>query len=333
MTEWSKDLEKRILKKSKFTLAFRVLRILLLVFMVYVIYMLLVHLVTDKLNISHENAFYSKLAIEWTHPNVRGDLNLHLDGDVSAFGTNRLTYNLQKRVGSEDLVIGEAHVTKRLFNGFSNIRYTHPGKETLSNFSFSLPVDPRTDRQLTGNSEPDVWKTLDMLPEGTVGELAFSTTEFMGANELVNALSEYDIQILWMPLYTGEFKEYEPMSWGGNDGMVSIHNLIGLSGGMDHDDEFRSSIQINGLNEKSVEESKRLMLKNMEELLDKRASYYGDFLGLYQLDEKYQYLQEEGFTVYGAVVTGPVKELLKLEENEIVQGEQLGEVELWNWNR
>ena len=40
---------------------------------------------------------------------------------------------------------------------------------------------------------------------------------------------------------------------------------------------------------------------------------------------------ENGFTVYEAVVTGPVKELLKLADEEKIQGEQLGEVELWNW--
>ena len=43
-------------------------------------------------------------------------------------------------------------------------------------------------------------------------------------------------------------------------------------------------------------------------------------------------IQDEGFTAYGAVVTGPVKELLKLKELETIQGVQLGEVELWNWD-
>ncbi|WP_084221770.1 MULTISPECIES: anti sigma factor C-terminal domain-containing protein [Mesobacillus] len=39
----------------------------------------------------------------------------------------------------------------------------------------------------------------------------------------------------------------------------------------------------------------------------------------------------EGFQVYGAVVTGPVKELLKLKENRQIQGANLGDMTYWNW--
>lgn len=44
------------------------------------------------------------------------------------------------------------------------------------------------------------------------------------------------------------------------------------------------------------------------------------------------YLQKvNGFMVYGAVVTGPTKELLRLQELEEIQGVQLGEITFWNW--
>lgn len=71
----------------------------------------------------------------------------------------------------------------------------------------------------------------------------------------------------------------------------------------------------------------------MKELLNKQKSYYESFLGLSHLEEKYQFLKDEGFIVYGAVVTGPVKELLKLKDAPFVQGEQLGGIELWNWKK
>ncbi|WP_391203762.1 anti sigma factor C-terminal domain-containing protein [Psychrobacillus sp. L4] len=50
------------------------------------------------------------------------------------------------------------------------------------------------------------------------------------------------------------------------------------------------------------------------------------------LQERYDYLNEEGFQAYGAVVTGPVKELLKLKELKEVRSVQLGEITYWNWN-
>lgn len=332
MTEWNKELEKRILKKSKFTLSFRILRILLMVVFIYAFYMIIANIIVDKLAVGKENMYFSSLGLEWTVPNVRGDFEIK-EEDLTAFGTKSLSYNLLKKVGSEDVVIGGAQVTKRILSDLSNITYSHPGLQRLSDFSFSLPVDPRSDRRLEANTSLNVWETLAMLPEGTVGELAFSTTSFMEPEQLIKTLHEYDIRILWMPLYTGEFVDFEPNGWGGDNNMIMVYDTIGLTGGIDHDENYHQSLRINWLDESSIKESKQLMLKNMEELLNKSNSYYENFLGLGHLEEKYQYLKEKGFTIYGAVVTGPVKELLKLKGAPFVQGEQLGEVELWNWEK
>ena len=329
MTEWNKDLEKRILRKSRFTLTFRILRILFFVFLIYCGYMFSINIIADKLNISEENAYYSKLALEWTVPNVRGDFDFE-EENMTFFGTKKFSYNLIKKVGHDDKVIGQATVTKRLIN-LSTITFSNPGRKQLNDFSFSLPVDPRTERNLEGNASPNVWETLAKLPEGTVGELAFSTTSFMESKQLIDSLGKYDINILWMPLYTGEFVDYDPSGWSGNDNLIMVSDLIGLTGGNEHDKKYHESSRINRLDEDTLTESEQSMVKNMEELLNKSNSYYEQFLGLGHLEQKYQYLKKKGFTVYGAVVTGPVKELLKLQDVSFIQGEQLGEVELWNW--
>jgi hypothetical protein len=329
MTEWNKDLEKRILMKSRSTLSLRILRILLLVFLIYSGYMILINIIADKLNISGENAYYSKLALEWTVPNVRGDFNFE-DENMTFFGTKKVSYNLIKKVGSDDKVIGQASVTKRI-TGPSSILFSHPGRKQLNDLSFSLPVDPRTKRKLKANTSPNVWETLEKLPEGTVGELAFSTTSFMEPKQLIQSLGKYDINILWMPLYTGEFVNYKPNGWSGNENLLMVSDLIGLTGGNEHDKKYHESSRITRLDEDTLAESEQSMEKNMEEILNKSNSYYEQFLGLGHLEQKYQYLKKKGFTVYGAVVTGPVKELLKLQDVSFIQGEQLGEVELWNW--
>jgi hypothetical protein len=291
---------------------------------------MITNIIADELKVGKENMYYSRLVLEWTVPNVRGDSSFK-EEELTAFGTKQLSYNLLKRVGIKDVVIGEAQVTKRLSNRYSNITYSHPGQQRLSDFSFSLPEDPRTNRKLEANTFPHVWETLDKLPEGTVGELAFSTNSFMESEELIKNLQEYDIHILWMPLYTGEFVNYKPLGWSGNHNLLMPSGVIGLSGGMDHDEDYNQSLQVIYLDENSVKESKQLMLKNVEELLGKSKSYYEQFLGLSHLKKKHEYLNKKGFTVYGAVVTGPVKELLKLQDAPFIQGEQLGKVELWNW--
>lgn len=334
MTEWNKDLEKKILRKSKFTLTIRILRVLLMTFLLYAVYMMIANIITERLDVGRENMYFSSLALEWNVPNVRGEFDMK-EEELTLFGTKKFSYNLLRKVGYDDLVIGEAQVTKRLINPFSAIHYSHPGQKQLNEFSFTLPEDPRTGKKLVANTSPHVWETLEMLPEGTVAELAFSTTDFMESRQLIKALRDYDLHVLWMPLYTGEFADYEPngYSWSGDMNMIMVSDVLGLSGGKDHDESFRENYRIGTLNEDSVLESEQLMIKNMEELLNKSKSYYEQFLGLGHLEEKYQYLTEKGFTVYGAVVTGPTKELLKLQNLSFVQGEQLGEVKLWNWQR
>lgn len=42
-------------------------------------------------------------------------------------------------------------------------------------------------------------------------------------------------------------------------------------------------------------------------------------------------LKENGFKVYGADVTGPVKALLKLQEEETFRTVKVGEFDYWNW--
>ena len=158
MTEWNKEVEKRILKRSRFTLVFRILRILLALLFIYAIYMTISNIIADKLNVGNENMYYSSLALEWTVPNVRGDFNIK-EEEMTAFGTKRLSYNLVKKVGLKDIVIGEAQVTKRLFNTFSAITYSHPGLQQLNELSFSLPEDPRTNKGLEAKTYPNVWES------------------------------------------------------------------------------------------------------------------------------------------------------------------------------
>ncbi|WP_186579578.1 hypothetical protein [Aquibacillus kalidii] len=74
---------------------------------------------------------------------LRSDFTIK-EEELTMFGTKKLSYNLIKKVGHEDVVIGEAQINKRLFSSFSSINYSHPGQQQLSELSFSLPEDPRS---------------------------------------------------------------------------------------------------------------------------------------------------------------------------------------------
>ena len=332
MNEWDNALENKILKKSKWILTVKIIRVLFAFILIYAVYMVGLSIVVDQLDAERKHTYYSQVAIEWTVPNVKGVYDTETL-EISPFGTQTFRYNLVKMVGHEEVIVGDVTMKKAMFNAFSQLNITHPGKEQLSTFTFSLPEDPRTGEKLFADSgQSGVWTRLEKLPEGTVGELAFSTTTFMSPEEVIELLKDYELNILWMPLYTGEFLDNRPLGWDGGSSSLTVFDIIGLSGGKDHGANFDSFSRIGTLTASDIEESKRMMLKNMEELLAMDKSYYERLLGLSALQEQYTYIQDEGFTAYGATVTGPVKELLKLKGLETIQGVQLGEVELWNWD-
>ncbi|MFP3422579.1 anti sigma factor C-terminal domain-containing protein, partial [Bacillus sp. SIMBA_161] len=76
--------------------------------------------------------------------------------------------------------------------------------------------------------------------EGTVAELAFSTDRFMTPEELITELEAYDLDILWMPLHTGEFEEFTPGAWGGGGTDLTVNTVFGLTGGQSASDDFQS---------------------------------------------------------------------------------------------
>lgn len=49
------------------------------------------------------------------------------------------------------------------------------------------------------------------------------------------------------------------------------------------------------------------------------------------LSERIHYLENNGFQHYGVVITGPTKEILKLEKEKWAGNIIIDEVEFWNW--
>lgn len=330
MNEWNKEKEKKILLKYRFILTMKILRVLIVFFFLYVVYMMIVSISYESLHLGRKHAFYSKVALEWTSPNINGDIGGIEDSEITPFLTQKISYPLFKTIGKEEKQVGEMNIRKSLL--FSSRQFDNVTIHEDNRFSFSLPEHPKTGEKLKANEDPRVWDTLDKLHEGTVGELAFSTTVFLAAEELIELLKPYDIDILWAPLYTGEFAVFQPGAWGGGGKEISIMHPFGLTGGREMDDDYLSEGKIRGLTEEQLDESKKMMLTHMKNLLTEESKrYYEGFLGLDYLKERYDYLQENGFIVYGAVVTGPVKELLKLQDVPEIRGERLGEVDYWNW--
>ena len=51
------------------------------------------------------------------------------------------------------------------------------------------------------------------------------------------------------------------------------------------------------------------------------------------LEQRYAFLQKNGVKIYGAVLTGPTKELLKLQEEKEINSPFVGAIDWWNWDQ
>jgi hypothetical protein len=332
MTEWTKEKEKKILLRYRFTLTVRVVLILILCLFVFSVYKVIVTSTLMSLKLDHKHVYYTKVTTDWTIPNLREGFGGHMITDTTPFFTQKMSYPVVKRVGKEDKVVGEMNIGINYlgFDSQKNIQYFE--KKQGNNYSFYLPEDPRTGEKLEAGGKPNVWAILEKVHEGTVAELSFSTSKFMTTEELLQLLKPYDVDVLWVPLYTGEFKTIKDVSYSSSTRLISLNNIFGLSGGREAGRDYMSEEKITVLFEENLSRSKQMMLTNMEYLLKNESkSYYENFLGLTHLQERYDYLKKNGFIVYGAVVTGPVKELLKLKDVQEIRGAQLGEMDYWNW--
>lgn len=342
MIEWSQEKEKKILQKYRFTLTFRILRLLLLCAVIYSLYILSVSIIFEKTRPDRKHIYNSLMALEWQQPNIKGQYS-GSSAEITPLLTQKFSYPLVKQVGKENVMVGEMSLDKKIFNTSSSMKMNLTSKNSSSSsslkstnefdkFSFNLPEDPRTGKVTSSQINNGVWKTLEKLPEGTVAELAFSTTTFMEPKKLTKMLEPYDVEVVWMPIYTGEFKSFDAFPTGEGSVNLTIYDSFGLSGGLKVSDDY-SKIWVGQNLTNGVRDSQRVMLENMEKLLNnEKKSYIEDFLGLSYLQERYDYLKKNGFQAYGAVVTGPTKELLKLKNIEGVSNQKLGDVELWNWD-
>lgn len=337
--EWNEEKAQEIVQKHKerfsIKLALQMIRVFVLIFILFSVYKIVLDIVYDSSKFGKRTEFYQKLAVDWKYPELSGDLGTSHLNEISSFFTQKITFPLEKRIGTGEYIEAELTLTKPLITAFSTI--TINGKapyDALNNqFSFDLPINPETGKTLSGYKSPNVWKTLEMVHEGNVANLAFSLDDYYTPKEIVQLMENYDIDILWMPIYMGELQSFREGGWGGGTDTMALSSPWGLAGAREMDKDYRGGSLYPLLNEGEIEESERAMLKNMDEMLATNKRLAEVLLSTEHLQERADYLREEGFQAYGAVVTGPVKELLKLQEVEGIRSIQLGEIKHWNWRK
>ncbi|MED0934401.1 anti-sigma factor [Bacillus mobilis] len=258
------------------------------------------------------------LAIEATLPNSR------VTGggtSVEAFFRTNSHFNLVKTVGKKEIPLGTLETSSFL----SSVNVLN--KSWMN--TFYQPklffVHPKTEPgDYLKESSKKVWDTLTKVHEGTVAEVAISFDKAYTLQELESLLySVFEAQEMpptpvWYALETGEEKK-------------DVENFILHSGEVIGFPEHIRFLDSKTKKQKTPEDKVIEMMRILsihKKTVSKVTLLHESELNL---DKRYEYVKDNGVKVYGIVITGPSKELLKLQNSPHVRYATLGDIEVWNW--
>lgn len=313
--------ETRILKyakwKSRITNALFVLFLILLITIVSSLLSALYYIWGEP-DRAHNAIRVSSMMTEMTMPNIIPGSG---GSNIKSFFRMESSYELRKQVGREIQSIGTLE-TNMLFNLMNVVRNWNGGSLDLKLY-FVYP------EKQGGLENENTWSNLEILPEGTVSELAVSFDQSYSLDEVYQLFSGYDVELLWFAVNTGVESVLR------NTHISTINGLWGFphfgnSLIYEPDNTGSYTLKVEGDSEKKA----AAFIGALEFLIEHEAwaqkSYRGNTKELL-LQERLNYVKENGVKVYGAVVTGPTKELLRLKEVEEIRFPVLGEVTWWNW--
>jgi len=284
-------------------------------------------------------------AVAVSYPNLKVNMN----GTGNAFFTMDFTGKLNKRVGDEEIAAADFSM-RFLLNLASAPQITWQGNIIGGNSYFYHPnykpanqsEQQEANRREGERSDHDEWEKLEKLPEGTVAEAYLSLDRLFSTDELLKQFEHKNMEPVWFAVDTGLDPKHDDSGgaithpvgfpylpiWQSDDLTVEFYSeeKTGWFGKMVSSGGSYPSLESYGDGEKRNGYFKKTLYT-----LQKNKSISTKVAPFLQLDRTIDYVEKNGVRLYGAVITGPVKELLKLREEPWVRDLRVGEVQLWNW--
>ncbi|MBE5105813.1 anti-sigma factor [Bacillus thuringiensis] len=258
------------------------------------------------------------LALEATIPNSRV---MGGGTSVEAFFRTNSHFDLVRTVGKKEMPLGTVETKSFLSSvDVTNQAWMNPFYQPKLFF-----VHPKTKQgDYLKESSKKVWDTLAKVHDGTVAEVAISFDKSYTLKELEPLLySIFEAQELpptpvWYALDTGQEKtNVEDYILHGGEAIGFPEHVRFLDSDTDRkktpEDKVIEMMHILSTHKKTVSKITALPEKELK------------------LDQRYKYVKDNGVKVYGIVITGPSKELLKLQNSPHVRYATLGDIEIWNW--
>lgn len=320
---------KKIVRKTRLSLIFTVVRTVLGIFLIYALYMMAVSM---YFHFSGNEKAFERFAITTVDTRYHG-MSVHhspfQETEISPLLTKKTNLTLYRKIGAWDVIVGSVEAKKSLF-GELQLNFTMDSKylNVMTDDNYATPPDLLGREAADVEQDPYILDQLNKISDGYVTQLQFSLKESMSPKDLLELLDNYDVATLEIPVYAGELSEdMNDMGYVTAGNYVFTSNLK-LRPFIEYDDENRFSAYYGHLDTEVLEESIDAFEKNLAWLID-----YGGYSDE-EIDEKrLNYLKENDYAAIGVVVTGPIREIEKLiQENEnIIHRPQLDGFEVWNW--
>jgi hypothetical protein len=261
-------------------------------------------------------------------------------GYIGGTSSNGKTYfgmeasrDLNKRVGDEQVNVGEMKVDF-LFSLMGIPDEQHYGSVSTDQPAFVYPG--------RGSREMSDWNQLEDLSEGTVVSAYVSFSKLMETKEVFDSFEGRNMDLLWLAVDTGIEKSgpsegviFEPIGfpsfpiWHDDDFIVTDRKVE--DGGW-----FGGKVVSEGSESPEYEEGDQEVLhkqffKTLSFLEQHESKANKMVFHKLDLSNRIDFLKQEGFKHYGAVITGPSKEIVKLKDERWITELEVDEVSLWNW--
>lgn len=264
------------------------------------------------------------------------NMSISLSSDAGPYFNMKVKSTVTKRVGAEYMEIGDFSASF-LFNWMRLYDFSWSDSKAGQSRLFQYPGS-------SGFSSDQEWKQLEKLPEGTVAEAFVSYNRLYTTDEILQQFKGKSMDPVWFAVDNGDATNKR-----GRDDNGIVRSPIGFpTRPVWHPDEGNVSnrsqqktgfvtmtttslttypaLDVYGsgdIRDENFIKTLRILAKH--KYITKRLIPFVD------MKATLDYVEKNGVKIYGAVITGPTKEILKLKNDPEVSGIQVGKVTLWNW--
>lgn len=328
--EWGQKQFKRMVWKTRWKFFLNAGGALFLVFIVYHIYVSSLHIYFDQSKVRNDFLRSIVSVVEIHGDGLRVEKPMHEAYEVTPFLTQKANLKIYRQVGSWEVITGEIEAQLSITGKLTyNITDTGAYMNGNNTGPFFLPYSLVSDQAAptSDSSDSNHMNRLAKIDDGHVAELSLSVKNLISPEQLIKLLANYDVGVTAMPVYAGELKEIDTSySRSGMYDYMTPHltlkplTLIGESGLNWYAYFAPDEVE-------QMQEQVQAMMSDLE-WMTSDIQYNGSDID----QQRLAYLKKNGVQVYGAVVTGPVRELEKITKLPEFHHFQLNRVEIWNWN-